>query len=79
MNGGLGNQIFQYVFFRWLEVETGESCIIDAYGNTLAQAEGNSQQTVSATIDMERQRHFREKFPVLRERDILKDFPALYT
>lgn len=29
MNGGLGNQIFQYVFFRWLEVETGESCIID--------------------------------------------------
>ena len=29
MNGGLGNQIFQYVFFRWLEVETGESCVID--------------------------------------------------
>lgn len=58
---------------------TGESCIIDAYGNTLAQAEGNSQQTVSATIDIVRQRHFREKFPVLRERDILKDFSALYT
>lgn len=29
INGGLGNQIFQYVFFRWLEIETGESCIID--------------------------------------------------
>ena len=29
LNGGLGNQIFQYVFFRWLEIETGESCIID--------------------------------------------------
>ena len=29
VNGGLGNQIFQYVFFRWLEVETGESCVID--------------------------------------------------
>ncbi len=29
MNGGLGNQIFQYIFFRWLEIETGESCVID--------------------------------------------------
>lgn len=29
VNGGLGNQIFQYVFFRWLEVETGESCVMD--------------------------------------------------
>ena len=29
MNGGLGNQVFQYVFFRWLEIKTGESCIID--------------------------------------------------
>lgn len=29
INGGLGNQIFQYIFFRWLEVETGESCVLD--------------------------------------------------
>ena len=29
VNGGLGNQIFQYVFFRWLEVVTGESCVMD--------------------------------------------------
>ncbi len=29
INGGLGNQIFQYIFFRWLEIKTGESCVID--------------------------------------------------
>lgn len=29
MNGGLGNQIFQYIFFRWLQKVTGDSCIVD--------------------------------------------------
>ena len=29
LNGGLGNQIFQYIFFRWLEVRSGEQCVID--------------------------------------------------
>ena len=29
MNGGLGNQIFQYMFFRWLEITTGQTCVID--------------------------------------------------
>lgn len=29
MNGGLGNQLFQYIFFRWLEITTGESCVLD--------------------------------------------------
>ena len=29
MNGGLGNQMFQYVLFRWLELVTNEKCIID--------------------------------------------------
>ena len=55
----------------------GGSCIIDAYGNTVAQAEGDGEQTVSATLDLERQKHFREKFPVLRERD-RTDLSALY-
>lgn len=49
----------------------GESAIIDAYGNTLAQACADGQQTVTAVLDMERQQHFRQKFPVLRERDRL--------
>ena len=29
MNGGLGNQMFQYVFLRWLESVTNEECLID--------------------------------------------------
>ena len=29
LNGGLGNQVFQYIFFRWLEVRSRERCIID--------------------------------------------------
>lgn len=27
LNGGLGNQIGQYVFLRWLEIQTGERCV----------------------------------------------------
>ena len=29
MNGGLGNQLFQYIFTRYIEEKTGEECIID--------------------------------------------------
>jgi len=29
MNGGLGNQLFQYIFYRFVEVNTGEECYID--------------------------------------------------
>lgn len=29
MNGGLGNQAFQYIFMRYIEEMSGESCIID--------------------------------------------------
>lgn len=29
MNGGLGNQIFQYIFMRWVETISEEECIID--------------------------------------------------
>ena len=29
MNGGLGNQLFQYIFLRWMEIKTGEECIIE--------------------------------------------------
>lgn len=31
MNGGLGNQTFQYIFARWLEIKTGEPCYIDDF------------------------------------------------
>ena len=29
MNGGLGNQAFQYIFMRYLEITTGDTCMID--------------------------------------------------
>lgn len=29
MNGGLGNQSFQYIFLRYIEENSGETCIID--------------------------------------------------
>ena len=29
MNGGLGNQMFQYIFFRWLEINSREKCVVD--------------------------------------------------
>ena len=29
MNGGFGNQLFQYVFYRYIEFATGDICYID--------------------------------------------------
>ena len=48
----------------------GGSAVIDARGRTLAQAKGGAPQAVTAEIDMEALRRFREKFPVLRDRDV---------
>lgn len=31
MNGGLGNQAFQYIFARWLEIKTGEPCYLNDF------------------------------------------------
>lgn len=49
----------------------GDSAIIDAKGRVIAQATGHGEQGVTAEIDIETLRSFREKFPVLRDRDIL--------
>jgi hypothetical protein len=29
INGGLGNQLFQYIFFRYIEEMTGDECVLD--------------------------------------------------
>lgn len=29
IGGGLGNQTFQYIFSRWMELATGEPCYLD--------------------------------------------------
>lgn len=47
----------------------GGSAIIDAKGRSVAQAEGQRAQTVTADIDIEALRTFRRKFPVLEDRD----------
>jgi len=46
----------------------GASAFIDPYGETLAEAD-DRETALSATIDMEQLNAFREKFPVLNDRD----------
>ena len=42
MNGGLGNQLFQYVFYRYIEFATGDICYIDdsAFGGNNIEHNG---------------------------------------
>ncbi len=47
----------------------GGSAIIDPYGNTLATCDMGEECAVSAEVDMEALRAFREKFPVLNDAD----------
>ena len=47
----------------------GGSAVIDAYGHSVAMAADGRQQVVTADIDMQRLQRFREKFPVLADRD----------
>jgi omega-amidase len=47
----------------------GGSRIINAYGDVIAEAQGNTAQAVTATLDMQQLRHFRDKFPVLDDMD----------
>ncbi len=48
---------------------SGDSAIIDPYGNTLAQCTPNREETAIADISMERLVHFRNKFQVLADAD----------
>ena len=47
----------------------GGTAVIDAYGRIVTQATDNAQQSVTATLNMEKLKLFREKFPVLADRD----------
>jgi len=47
----------------------GRSQVVDAYGKVVARCEDYCEECVSAELDMERLRHFREKFPVLGDAD----------
>lgn len=47
----------------------GGTILIDAYGKTVVKAQDDAQQCVSASLDMERLKGFRKKFPVLYDAD----------
>lgn len=47
----------------------GDSAIIDSKGITLAEATTNSEQSVTADLDLASQNRFRDKFPVLLDGD----------
>lgn len=47
----------------------GDSVIINAYGQTIAQCESGRVGTASAELDMENLHRFRQKFPVLSDAD----------
>lgn len=50
---------------------SGASAIIDPYGRELAACAMNEECDASAAIDMDTLRLFRQKFPVLKDRDVL--------
>ena len=47
----------------------GGSLVFDAYGKVLCQCADGREEVATARLDMERLARFRQKFPVLRDRD----------
>lgn len=45
----------------------GGTICIDAYGNDVASCDDDKEGSITFRIDLDRLRHFREKFPVLRD------------
>lgn len=48
---------------------SGGTLLIDAYGRDVAVCAKNEEASITAEIDLEKLRAFREKFPVLKDRD----------
>ena len=48
----------------------GQTAIIHPFGHDIAACPTADEAVISAELDMEALRHFRDKFPVLRERDV---------
>jgi predicted amidohydrolase len=49
----------------------GGSVVVYPYGNVIAAAPSGSEAVVTAEFDMDKLRQFREKFPVLKDRDFV--------
>jgi omega-amidase len=52
-----------------VSIYAGDSAIIDALGNNLANSVNKTKEAITATIDMNELSIFRKKFPVLQEAD----------
>lgn len=63
------NQCFMIAANRTGCGHCGDSAVIDAKGNSLAEAEDETQQTITADLDLDSLYCFRRKFPVLGDRD----------
>lgn len=48
---------------------SGGTALIDPYGQTISECERNQAQSITTEIDMDALQAFREKFPVLKDRD----------
>ena len=49
---------------------SGGSMMIDPYGNVMEACPDNQEGTITATLNLDKLRHFREKFPVLMDQDV---------
>ena len=47
----------------------GGTCFIDAYGHTLQACPNGKESFITCTLEMEKLNAFRQKFPVLGDRD----------
>lgn len=48
---------------------SGGTALIDPYGQTISECERNQAQNITTEIDLDALQAFREKFPVLKDRD----------
>jgi len=48
---------------------SGGSMMVDPYGNIVEVCSDNQEGTITATLNINKLRHFREKFPVLMDQD----------
>ena len=47
----------------------GGTCLIDDYGHTLQACPDDTESSITCTLDLDQLRAFRQKFPVLHDRD----------
>lgn len=64
------NQCFVIAANRTGDCYSGGSAIISSKGTAMAEAAGREAQTITADLDLTSQNMFRDKFPVLNDKDV---------